>query len=524
MKKIDKLVISNFIGPYLLSFFVAEFVLVMQFLWKFIDEILGKGFGAFDILELVFYFMVTSIPMALPIAILLASVMVYGNLSEQYALSSLKSAGISLMRILRPGIYIALGTAFLSMFASNYLKPQANFQFKKRMRIMKAQKSSLSIEEKIFNRDFNGYVIRVDEKLEDEVSINDILIYDHTANDKSLINMTKANDGKMYSSEDGRYFIMELNNGVSYKELKRERIKGEKNRKKYPFMRTKFLKWKKVFDLTEFDTDDNDMSMNRSAEDMLNSAQLLRAIDSLDNQSQKMVDSVIKDKEIKRTKDEELRKRKNKNLQSNKKRKKSSPTIRDKEEILNRLAKKSLKSKNRNRRIREKQKINQNHLDTLSIYTNWYQTIASDDKNNLSIKALRISTRRKDLLRNAVLRIKGNTKKRGRFLLRLNQQYAFALICIVFLFIGAPLGSIIRKGGYGYPLLIAILFYMLFIITTIMGEKLIKDQKIDPILAAWIANLIVSPVAVWFTIKALKDGKFNFSFGFLTQFFNSSKG
>jgi lipopolysaccharide export system permease protein len=560
LKKIDGLVVRSFVGPYLLSFFIAQFVLVMQFLWKYIDDILGKGFSIIDLLELITYFGITQISMALPIAILLSSVMVFGNMSERYELSSMKSAGVSLIRVMRPAITLSILTAILSLFASNYLKPQANFQFQKRLRIMKSQKPSLAMEAKIFNRDFGGYSIRVNEKSEDD-EIKDVLIYDHTSNDKSLVNLTKAEKGKMYNSEDGNLFIMELENGTSYREMKRERRKGGKG-KKYPFMRTDFNEWKKVFDMSEFDTDDEDgISINRNKEDMLNTFQLLNAIDSVDQKKAKLVASVVNEQEERKRMlledyssskskyggkegarklraDREKAKKsipKKKTQQKNKTIKKTEP----KSNKTKSIATQKVKNEGAIKKIIEgqtimpkktirkalKKTVIQNQVDTLSNYAHWYETISDNDKNSLPVKAVQSSSRRKDLLRNATTNIKTLSYTRNKYLLRLNQQYSFALICIIFLFIGAPLGSIIRKGGYGYPLLFAILFYMLFIISTIMGEKLVRSGSMNPIIAAWFSNMLVLPVAIWLSIKALRDSKFesNRVFRFIGNLFSKSK-
>jgi len=544
LKKIDALVVRSFIGPYLLSFFIAQFVLVMQFLWKYIDDILGKGFSVLDLLELITYFGITQIPMALPIAILLSSVMVFGNMSERYELSSMKSAGVSLIRVMRPAIVLSLLTAVLSLFASNYLKPTANFQFQKRLRAMKSQKPSLAMEAKIFNRDFGGYSIRVNEK-SDEDEIKDVLIYDHTNSDKSLVNLTKAEQGKMYNTEDGNLFVMELENGTSYREMKRERKKTGKG-KKYPFMRTDFKEWKKVFDMSEFDTDDDGMNINKNKEDMLNTFQLLNAIDSVDQKKRKMVESILNEEEEKKksirsdfnsTRSQNNLAKKSKKSLKNKSKNKTKVNSKAKTKNKSKLNSKSkgqaqkkrsqvsnvasnraktiideagYKPQNKKQVVKKafQKTVIQKQVDTLSNYEHWYQTIASEDKNNLPIKAVQSSSRRKDLLRNATTNITSLNYKRNKYLLVLNQQYSFALICIVFLFIGAPLGSIIRKGGYGYPLLFAILFYMLFIITTIMGQKLVRSNSMDPIIAAWFANLLVLPIAIWLTVKALRDSKF----------------
>lgn len=514
LKKIDALVLKSYLGPYLLSFFIAQFVLIMQFLWKHIDDILGKGFSIIDLIELISYFAVTQIPMALPIAILLSSVMVMGNMSEQYELSSMKSAGISLVRIMRSSIVLAIATAALSLFASNYLKPSAQLQFKKRMIAIKSQKPSLALEEKIFNRDFSGYSIRVNEKGKDDETIKDVYIYDHTMSDKSLMNLTKAVSGRMYNDNDGGLFIMELENGTSYREMKRKSKKDKKG-KSYPFMRTKFKEWKKVFDMSEFDTDDNSINISGRKEDMLNAFQLLDAIDSVDMKKAKLIESVVN-----ADANESIALRKNKRDSANgsnavKGAKKADTGAKSKAqndtkrrgEIADAMKNINRNSQKRVKRVLRKI-VNQNQVDTLSNYKSWHETISTEDKNNLFVKAVQSSSRMKDLLRNATSNTKSLNYKRNKYYLRLNQQFSFAMICIVFLFIGAPLGSIIRKGGYGYPLLFAILFYMMFIITTIMGEKLVRSDSIDPILAAWLANLIVFPVAVWLTFKALRDSKF----------------
>jgi lipopolysaccharide export system permease protein len=486
----------------------------MQFLWKHIDDILGKGFSIIDLLELISYFAVTQIPMALPIAILLSSVMVMGNMSEQYELSSMKSAGVSLIRVMRSSIVLAFMTAALSLFASNYLKPTAQLQFKKRMLAIKSQKPSLALEAKIFNRDFSGYSIRVNEKGKDDETIRDVYIYDHTMSDKSLMNLTKAESGRMYNDNDRGLFIMELENGTSYREMKRKTKKNEKG-KDYPFMRTDFKQWKKVFDMSEFDTgDDNSINISGRKEDMLNAFQLLEAIDSVNLKKEKLIESVIFADEmeaerlnisIEKRKAQDIKNRirnDKKNRTSNKQKAENT-----RGEIADALKSMSPQSKKKAQTVMKRIVI-QKSLDTLSNYSSWHSTLAESDVNNMFVKAVQSSGRKKDLLRNATTNIKSLTYKKNKYYLRLNQQFSFALICIIFLFIGAPLGSIIRKGGYGYPLLFAILFYMLFIITTIMGEKLVRGNSMGPFLAAWLANLIVFPVAVWLTFKALRDSKF----------------
>lgn len=474
LKKIDKLILSSFIGPYILSFFIAEFVLVMQFLWKYVDEILGKGYTIFDIGEMIIYFMITQIPMALPISILLSTVMVYGNLAERYELSSMKSAGISLLRIMRPGIMLAVMTALLSLLASNVLKPQANYQFQHRMRSIRAQKPALVIESKIFNKDFRDFSIRVDEKLKDNETIKEILIYDHSNIDKSLLNLTKAESGRMYEDPNTGFLVMELNNGTQYSELRREHLSD--GRKKYPMMRTKFDSWKKVFNTEEFSTDGFSVNINRNKEDMLNAYQLVQAIDSVDL-------NIAKSREDVRGTFPEPGEKKDAETRA---------------EILNRKMNRVTPQDTFSLTIErsESDTLLASLLDPNSTYFN---DILQDARNE--------SGGIRDRLRVVMANLSSTEYRKSKYRLRLHQQFSFAVICIVFMFLGAPLGSIIRKGGFGYPLLYAIGFYMIFIMTAIMGEKLIRNGSMDPILSAWIPNLILAPIAIYLTYLALRDAK-----------------
>lgn len=526
MKKIDKLVSGSFVGPYLLSFFVAEFVLIMMFLWKYIDEILGKGFTMFDILELLFYYGVTIIPMAVPITILISSVMVYGDMSEKHELASLKSAGVSLFRIMRPAIYIALGTAIFSIFASNYLKPRANYLFLKRFTALRKQKPAMTIEEGIFNKDFKGFSIRVASKGDDDQTINDVLIYDHTDNDKTKISLIKSQSGKMYTSEDGGYFVMNLKDGYQYRELASSYGKGSGKKSKYPFMRTKFDTWSKVFDMSEFEFDANSANVNPNKEDMLTTPQLLSAIDSVKMESEDVqlklmsnfegildIYAVDEYQQIQeRLKEEKTAAQLDENSDPMAKNE-DAKLSQDKVKILEmkeRFGKeKRQKAQGKSRNIQSRNKINYlADVGTVDSVTSLIDMVVPSKKKEIVKQAASKANSRKDQINGYVAQINQLRKKQKKYRLRLHQSYSWALICIIFLFIGAPLGSIIRKGGYGYPLLVAILFYMVFMIMTIMGQKLNRNETLSPEMAAWMPCIVLAPIATWLTIKAMRDSKF----------------
>lgn len=519
LKKIDILIIKGFLGPYIVAFFVAEFVLVMQFLWKYIDEIVGKGFSFWYQIELIFYYAITLIPLALPIAVLIASVMVYGNLAERYELSSMKSAGVSLLRIMKPGIMIAVLTASFSLFASNYLKTKANYKFFERFSSIKRQKPSLGIEAQMFNKDFKGYVIRVGEKDKDGRSIEDILIYDQTNPDRSLINLTTADSGIMYTTREGDYFVMQLNKGEQYREMKRKLKpnKGGPRLLTYPFLRMSFSSWEKVFDMSEFEASERTINLNRNKHDLMNSFQLLAGIDSMDLDIKKLVDDARDNfggivlaggpQKSKLDIDNELR---YKNIfeenQSRQQNKTSTTTKTKTQEIkLPNELQKNLQA--------ELQKLNdagsnsKYPVQTSPDADRFYKMFASQYQYDLVETGRKAAKVQRDRSFSVQQKVRELQRSQSKYRLRLNQQFSWALVCIIFLFIGAPLGSIVRKGGYGYPLLFAIIFFMIFIIMQIFGEKLHRSQLMNEYLAAWIPCLILLPIAIYLTYKALLDSK-----------------
>jgi len=490
LKKIDKLVLFDFLPPYFMAFFVVEFVLIMQFLWKYIDEIIGKGFSLGVLLEMLFYFSVRIIPEAVPVTILIASVMVFGTLSEKYEISSMKSAGISLTRIMWMGILIAILTALFSLLASNYLKPRANYKFYYRFNAIRKQKPALNLAEGVFSKDFRNFVIRVGSKDENGQDIKDVLVYDHSGQDRKLINMLTADEGRMYSGENNE-FIMDLENGEQYKEMKPKK-KGPKTKESDPFVRTKFEKWTKIFDMSEFEMEAQNLNITRKEFDLLNSFQLIDAIDSIDIKREENLFKMNHNfKKILTVKEYEKVDENAKNLP------KTIKTAIDKKD-------KQVKSSTTTKPSKVKLK-KQKLTKPISEYATILETFDSGAKKELIAAAKAMSGKQHEVMTSQIKQDKSFAYSRSRYVLRLHQQYSWALICVVFLFIGAPLGSIVKKGGYGYPLLIAIVFFMLFIILNIIGEKLNKGLTISPILAAWLPNLVIIPVAMLFTYRAVND-------------------
>lgn len=524
IKKIDKLVGSSFVAPYIMSFFVAEFVLVLQFMWKYIDDILGKGFPLTVLFELIFYFAITIVPQAIPLTILISSIMVFGNLSERYELSSMKSAGVSLLRIMVPAIMIAILTAGFSFVSSNYLKPKANFKFYNLFYTMRKQKPSLSIEEGIFNKDFSDYVIRVGKKGKNGEDISDIIIYDHTQRDKDMVNVITAKSGKMYSSETNG-FVMELYDGYQYKDMRSATRKI--NEEKAPLMRTKFESFTKIFDLGEFEVDESSWGTSRNKYDMLSQAQLNASIDSLSieigakikelsydyNKMYPQI-TIFEDTIAQKNQAELVQRYQPKNIDSSLA-KLSHSISNPKVNLLSPAMGKQPANTQRYELKFDSDSIVQNPASFFSIIdtTMRMEVLEQSIRDSNGFKNKYINTR------STIISLQKNLRVNN---LRKHQQFSWAMVCIVFVFLGAPLGSIIRKGGYGYPLLVAIIFYVSFIISIIMGEKLIKEDDFSAITAAWIPVIMLTPFAIAFTYFALRDVKFDF-IGFIQSLFSKDK-
>ncbi len=501
LKVIDRLFLKGFIGPALLAFFIVEFVLVMQYLWKVIDDILGKGYGLTDYFELLLYLSVVLIPMALPLTILLSSVMVYGEMSEKYELSSMKTAGISLFRMMMPGLIVAVCVMLFSILASNVLKPEANRQFLRKIKAMKTNQLTFVFDEKIFNQEFKNYSIWIDRKDKDGRTIEGVLIYDHSDGDKSVINMIEAKRGEMYTVDNNRYLVMDLFDGYQVKEIRSESADQSikhLNALGRPMARTSFSQLRKVFELSRLLNLNVSNVAGRDYE-MMNSIELMEVIDSLrlaivENHFSNIhrFSNVVEE--------EEQRKpgvvvnyvgRENVTRSQSG----SSETVAAKSRHAVQYA------------IERGLEVDTTKFIAGDTVTSLIQLISREKKPEIIRAAMNGAGALKDRTFNKVTENKIWRNEIKKYALRLHQQYAWALVCLIFLFIGAPAGAIVRKGGFGFPLLIAIGFYMTFVITIILGEKLMRSGTFGPKAAAWLPCVILIPVAAYLTYKALNDRK-----------------
>lgn len=490
--QIDKLLIGSFIPPFLMSFFLALFVLIMQFLWKFIEDIIGKGVGVLVILEMFFYKSVSLFPLALPIAVLLASVMVMGNMAEQYELSSFKSAGVSLYRMLAPLLAIGFLIGLFSFFCSNTIIPIANLKYQSRLYDIRNQKPTLSIEPGVFNEDFHGYSIRVGTKDKDEVTIGDIMVYDDSKRNRGKLNVVTAQRGKMYVSDEDGAFVMTLFDGYQYAETD---VQGGANSK--PFMISHFREWTRRFDLGEFDLDRTEEEQFKTHHTMKSARQIASEIDTMNERIEmarigKHSEYIVFTDSSAVSVPTELELDRNSN----------SKVIIVKDESFQRGKKRTDSSVPRYRQLLS-------FLDTIAISgaNSLYNILPTQLRKELRGKVnSKVSVARSSMDRNDRT-IRRLEESRRRHLYELHWKFSLAVSCIVMLLIGGPMGTIVRKGGFGYPFLVSIFFFTFFLMSNISCKKLSDSQQLPPVLAAWIPVLLLFTISTFLTYKALNDSK-----------------
>ena len=453
MKTLYKFILKSYAGPFVMTFFIAMFVFFMMFIFKYIDDFVGKGLSFSILSELFFYFSLTTIPMALPLAILLSSLMTFGNLGEHYELTAMKSAGFSLQKIMTPLIYTSIIIAIGAFYFSNNILPFTNLKAGSLLYDVRESKPALLFKEGVFNNSLDGFSIRIGKKDYDGKTLREILIYDHRDMQGNNI-VLAAKSGKMEETADKMYLVLTLKDGVSYKELPSNNSKDINRR---PMIRDKFQERIINFDLSEFKMSRTNEDLFKNNYQMLNILQLRQTIDSLNKK---------------------LEKRK---INFTKQLKQSYYA-----KSFNLLATSDTTNKNENDTISFSQYSKGQQLSIIEIATN---TVRSAKAYSESIWDEQETEEYSKL----------------KYQVEWHRKFTLSIACIVLFFIGAPLGAIIRKGGLGMPVVISVVFFIIFHILSITGEKLAKEGEIPVYQGMWLATAILLPIGVFLTYKATTD-------------------
>lgn len=484
MKRLDVYLIRSFIPPFVVTFFIAVFVLILQVLWVYIDDIIGKGSSLLFILEMIFYLSMSLVPLALPIGVLISSVMVMGNLAERYELSSMKSAGISLLRIMTPLIIMVSLISIFSFVSSNYLIPIANLKGKTRLHDVRKQKPNLNLQAGVFNEDFEGYVIYVGGKSDDGQTIYDVMIY--SSDYRNQLEVITAEEGRIFPTLDQKYLIMHLQNGRQYQESNDHNNPGNK-----PFIKGTFAQYQKRFDLSQFNIDRTDEASFSTNASVMQISKIHQAMDSV---------SKMRDERYNHFRDQvkvylPFDSLSPANLPN------ESAGISPSQRLLDsaRLKVPDLEQ-HYNHLTQDSTRLRNPSASLLSTYS----------PEDQAVLLSRVRSMARAVQGDAIsqIHVQEELKKgQAKYELEIQLKFALACICLIFLFIGAPMGAIVRKGGFGYPLLVAISFFMLFMVLNMTFKSLAEKLIIPPWLGAWMPCIILFPVGALLTYKSLNDAK-----------------
>lgn len=455
LKKLDALLLKSFLGPFAITFVLVLFTFIMQFYWLYMDDLIGKGLGVMMMLKLLFYMVPALVPMALPLIVMLSSIMTLGNLGEHYELVAIKSSGISLFRFMRPLFVFILFLAVGAFFFNNNVIPVANLKAYSLLYDMRNQKPTNSISEGMFSSDMKDFTIRVDKKDKDGQTIHGVIIYDHSEG-KGNTNIVTAEKGKMYTSPSGNYLVFELENGWRYDETNDVKSKD--------LMRMYFNRWFLTFDMSEFNFKRTDESQFNGREEMMDIVQLTNSIDTFGMKKNNNYDNVYM------------------NMQ---------PYVSIMKNKTNDSALKQMIIANKYNPVEYKERFFEFVPDSvrLSVVDNVLATARNVDRS-LSILLTDLDF---------------TNKKINKFWIAYNQKFTLSIACIILFFIGAPLGAIIRKGGLGMPVLVAIIFFLVYLILSTTGVKLAEQNQLSPWQGLWMANIILTPIAVFIMLKARND-------------------
>lgn len=477
MKRLHYLVIKSFLGPLILTFFLVIFILLMQFLWKYIDDLVGKGLENKVLAEFLLYSVASMVPMALPLAVLLASLMTFGNMAENLELLAFKTSGVSLNRIMAPLIYVVVVITIAAFVFANYVMPVSNLKLQSLLYDIRRQRPELQIQPGVFDNTMDGYSIRIGDQDTRTKLLKDIWIYDHT--DKAgNVHVTVADSGYMKMSTDEKHLVLTLFNGHSYVELQKTKKRNEP--KSYPHRRDKFAKQEMLIELTGFGLNRTDQSLWKNSFSMMNLGQLKHFEDSLGNDIGKLqmsVNDMVKNSTIKKEK---------RNIY------KHLPAAKAETAADTSLADTSLAAS-------PEPAIHKLNIDTV------YNNLTTLQKRRAVSQAINLARTNKSFIATNANNAGYKIKRLRRYQIEKHRKYTLSLSCLIFFFIGAPLGAIIRKGGLGVPVIVSVLFFLVWYMISITGEKFVREDMVAPFAGMWIASSILIPLGIFLTYKAAMD-------------------
>jgi lipopolysaccharide export system permease protein len=463
VKKVDSFVLKSFIGPLIFTFFIVQIILLLQFLWMYVDELAGKGLSFNILAELLYHFALTFVPQALPLAILLASLMTFGNMGEFSELSALKSSGIPLQRIMLPLIVMISLLAGVSFLFSNDVVPYSTEKARTLLWDIRRKKPDINIQAGTFYNGVPDFSIKITTKDPVTNRLDNLIIYDHRDR-KGNNSVILADSGYMKTTPDGTGLIMILYNGYSYNEMEERNV--NLSARKYPSRKGYFKEQTIVIPLTGFDLERSEDGLFKSVAAMLNISQLTYYIDSLNKKYNARVATQFK--EFHTTK---IFYEKNNML--------NFPIPDPKRDTIVKFSEFDPKVVFDSLTILEKRTVLSKAIEDIK-----------DGNNFVAMNSESLHYEVKSIIKYEV---------------EWHKKLTLSFACLVFFFIGAPLGAIIRKGGLGTPAVISIFFFVIYYVISLSAQKLVEENLVGTIPGMWAASYILLPIGIFLTYKATTD-------------------
>ncbi|MBN1821163.1 MAG: LptF/LptG family permease [Prolixibacteraceae bacterium] len=464
MKRLHIYVIKAFLGPFFMTFFICIFVLLMQFLWKYVDDMVGKGLEWSVIGEVIFYASFGLLPLAFPLSILIASIMTFGSLGENYELVAIKSSGISLFRVMRPLIVLAIFISCTAFYFANYIVPVTNKKLYALMISVKEQKPELILKEGVFTNEIDGYSIRVEKRNKKTNMLYDVMIYDHTNQRANEGDVTVADSGFMRMTADKKYMVLTLYHGKNYRE---EPNRNRRDDRRFPRYVDEFDKQILNIELKNFDFNRKDESIYTNNYRMLRIRQLKAVEDSMQVDYRRRVKNFINQLSL--------------NVALHRR-------------ILNQVA--EVDSLKRDWDL---------PVDTLVDVDQMFASFDDFKKKEIMASAVETVRRNHQNTNSSERSIFERKKIINRHEMERHKKFTLSLAVLIFFFIGAPLGAIIRKGGLGMPVVVSILLFIIYYILSLMGEKSAREDLWDMVVGMWFSSAVFIAIGIWLTYKAVTD-------------------
>ncbi len=494
VKRLHLFMLQTFLPLFAMTFLIVLFIVLMQFLWKYIDQLVGKGLGVDVISELFFYAALSMVPMALPLAILLASLMTFGNLGEKFELTAMKASGISLIRVMAPLIVVVGILAIAAFFFQNNVLPTAQVKMWTLMFSVRQKSPEVEIPENVFYDQIPGYNLLVKEKNKDTGMLYDVMIYDVSHGDN--VTILVSDSARMAMTPEMSHLYLHLYEGEQFENLREQRT----NDRNVPFRRENFLD-KQI--LIPFDANFNRLDEQGMRDQYVgkNIVQLHHSIDSIG----KRVDSIgeMFAKDLLRD---------------------ASPVLPtpDLSTFGGAAQPESEYAKQRREQEREQAEKMAKLTKAFSV-DSMLNSMPPAEAAQMVAQAIAASRENQNMNEFRTLTVEEEKKSVRRHEIELIKKYTLSVACIIFFFIGAPLGAIIRKGGLGTPLVVSIFLFLVYYIFDNSGYKLARDGRWPVAAGIWLSTMVLAPLGAFVTWKAMNDSAV-FDFDRYRDFFRKMLG